>query len=294
MDIQKNVDLAPYTTFHIGGPADEFITVSTVDELVEAVAYAKRKNLPYFIIGLGANILVGDKGFRGVVIKNEAKAYVLDTVLLTAESGAVMSDLIGFTAKKGLSGLEHYSGIPSTVGGALWQNLHFLTPDRLQTAYISEVLESAEILTEEGERKTVGKDYFGFGYDTSILHTKRDVVLLATFQLEKKDEAVIENTIDANLKWREEKHPQNAVHCSAGSVFKKIDGRGAGRLIEEVGLKGHQIGDAQISEKHANFIINTGSATAQDVVQLIELVKKTIQEKLNLEMQTEISLVGEF
>lgn len=294
MDIQKNVELAPYTTFHIGGSADALITVSTVDELVEAVAYAKKHNLPYFILGCGANILVGDKGYRGVVIKNEANAYVLDENLLTAESGAIMSDLIGFTAKKGLSGLEHYSGIPSTVGGALWQNLHFLSPDRKTTMYIASVVKEAEILTEEGERKKVGKEYFGFGYDKSILHTRKDVVLSVTFVLDKKDEAEIEHTIDENLKWRQEKHPQNAVHCSAGSVFKKIEGHGAGRLIEQVGLKGHQIGDAQISEKHANFIVNNGDATAADVMALINLVKEKVRQQIGLEMQTEISLVGEF
>lgn len=294
MDIQKHVELAPYTTFHIGGPADEFVTVATIDELVEAVQYAKKKELPYFILGCGANILVGDNGFRGVVIKNEAKAYVLDDVRLIAESGAIMSDLIGFIAKKGLSGLEHFSGIPSTVGGALWQNLHFLSSDRTRTVYIEEVLEQAEILTEEGERKIVGKEYFHFGYDTSILHTRKDAVLSATFLLEKKDEAAIEQTIDENLKWREEKHPHNAVHSSAGSVFKKIEGYGAGRLIEQVGLKGYKIGDAQISEKHANFIVNTGNATATDVKKLIELVQTKVKDKLGLDMQTEVSMIGEF
>ena len=294
MDIQEHVALSPYTTFHIGGPADIFITATTLDDLVEAVAYAKKKGVPYFVLGTGANILVGDKGFRGVVIKNDAKAYVLEENVLMAESGAVMSDLIGFTAKKGLSGLEHFSGIPSTVGGGLWQNLHFLSPDRTKTMYIEEFLREAEILTEEGERKIVDTSYFNFGYDTSILHTKKDVVLSATFQLTPKNEAEIENVIDANLKWREEKHPQNATHCSAGSIFKKVENLGAGRLIEQVGLKGHQIGGAQISDKHANFIINTGNATANDVVQLVELVKEKVRAQFNVEMQPEISFVGEF
>src|SRR5262249_5999799 len=137
-------------------------------------------------------------------------------------------------------------------------------------------------------------DYFQFGYDDSILHLRKDIVLSATFQLTPKDSLEIEGTIDANLKWREEKHPEGATHNSAGSVFKKIEGHGAGRLIEQVGLKGHHIGGAQISIKHANFIVNTGSATAKDVVDLIELVKVKVRGELGLEMQTEISLIGEF
>jgi UDP-N-acetylmuramate dehydrogenase len=202
--------------------------------------------------------------------------------------------LIGFTAKKGLSGLEHFAGIPSTVGGGLWQNLHFLSPDRTKTVYIEEFLRESEIVTEEGERKIVDTTYFSFGYDTSILHTKKDVVLSATFELTPKAEAEIENVIDANLKWREEKHPQNASHCSAGSIFKKIENLGAGRLIEQVGLKGYTIGGAQISDKHANFIINTGNGTARDVVELIELVKQKVRDQFNVEMQAEISMIGEF
>lgn len=308
MDVQKDVLLSDYTTFHIGGPADEFIVVTSVDELVAAIAYAHKKTLPFFVLGTGANILVGDKGFRGVVIKNEAGGFSFDGNILTVESGAVMSDLIGLCAKKGLSGLEHFAGIPSSVGGALWQNLHFLSPDRSKTMYIGDMLIQAIILggdaTPESNKggsrddglkqKVVDKDYFQFGYDDSILHHNKDVVLSATFTLTPKDPQEIEDTIDANLKWREEKHPKGAVHCSAGSVFKKIEGHGAGRLIEHVGLKGHLIGGAQISEQHANFIINTGNATAQDVVNLIELVKEKVKQAFGLEMQTEISMVGEF
>lgn len=328
MDIQKDVLLADYTTFHIGGPGDEFVVASTIDELIQAVKHAKKKEIPYFILGTGANILIGDKGFRGLVIKNEANRFSVfssqlsengesvfqvtgelttgkqnseerkqrteNSIQFTVESGAVMSDLIGFTAKKGLSGFEHYAGIPSTVGGALWQNLHFLSPDRTGTMYIGNILVSAEIMTEEGEKKIVDREYFHFGYDTSILHSNKDIVLSATFELMEKDPEEIESVIDANLKWREEKHPHNAIHISAGSVFRKIEGHGAGRLIEQVGLKGHQIGGAQISERHANFIINTGDATAKDVMNLINLVKEKVRQQLGLEMQMEISVVGEF
>ncbi len=294
MDIRIEVQLAPYTTFNIGGPADLFVEVSSVDELLEAVDHAKKKNILFFILGAGANILIGDKGIRGLVIKNNAGTFSVDGSSITVESGALMSDLIGFTEKKGLSGFEHFAGIPSTVGGALWQNLHFLSPDRTKTLYIGDILKSAEILTEEGEKKVVDKEYFAFGYDTSILHTKKDIVLSATFALTPKTQEEIIQTIDENLAWREAKHPENAARNSAGSVFRKIEGYGAGRLIEQVGLKGYNIGGAKISDKHANFIINTGDASAKDVKDLIELVKKKVKEEMGLDMQIEISLVGEF
>ncbi|HXS15353.1 MAG TPA: UDP-N-acetylmuramate dehydrogenase [Candidatus Saccharimonadales bacterium] len=294
MEIQKNILLSPFTTFHIGGPADYFVKVDTTDELIEAVLWARAKNTPFFILGSGANILVGDKGFRGLVIKNEANAISITGNHVTAESGTVMGDVIDQTAALGLSGLEHFAGIPSTVGGALWQNLHFLSPDRTKTVYIEEVLLRAEILSEEGERKEVGKEYFHFGYDYSMLHQRKDVVLSATFALSSKDVEEINVVIESNLSWRAEKHPEGAVWKSAGSVFKKIEGRGAGRLIQEVELKGHTIGGAQISEKHANFIVNNGTATAKDVKNLIELVQAKVKEQLNLEMIPEISLVGEF
>jgi len=320
MDFQRNIILAPYTTFHIGGPADYFVVVKSQEEIIEAVKFAKEKKLKYFILGTGANILVGDKGFRGVVIKNEASAVTLseakglkkysspsvqnDIVQLTVDSGTTIEKLIKFTAEKGLSGLEHFAGIPSSVGGALWQNLHFLSPDRTKTVFIGDILEEAVIYSssEQSESRSfrqartvnVSWDYFKFDYDYSILHDNNDIVLSATFNLIPEDPKIIQERIDTNLKWRKEKHPENAVNTSAGSIFKKIEGFGAGRLIEKAGLKGYQIGGAKISEKHANFIVNTGNARSQDVRELIELVKKTVKEKLGLDMQPEISFIGEF
>lgn len=294
LTVQENVVLAPFTTFHIGGPADFFVKVETKDEIVEAVMWAKEKGFGFFLLGSGANILVGDKGYRGLVIKNESDGFVVDGLHLTADSGVVVGDMIAYTAALGLSGLEHFAGIPSTIGGALWQNLHFLSPDRSKTVYIADVLVKAEILSEEGERKEVGKEYFNFGYDYSTLHERQDVVLSARFSLSQKTPEEVKHTAESNLAWRAEKHPEGAVHKSAGSIFKKIEGHGAGRLIQDVGLKGHQIGGAKISDKHANFILNEGGATAKDVRELIDLVTARVKEELGLLMQPEISFVGEF
>ncbi|HXU45864.1 MAG TPA: FAD-binding protein, partial [Thermoanaerobaculia bacterium] len=183
--LRENVPLAPFTTFRIGGPADLFVEPESADELAQAILAARASGIPWFLLGLGANVLIGDRGFRGLVIRNGARRIEIDPAARTirAESGAVVyPGLIDAAIAAGLSGLEHYVGIPSTVGGALWQNLHFLAPapERERTMFIAEVTEGAEILTESGERKTVDNAYFEFGYDQSILHHRRDVVLHAT------------------------------------------------------------------------------------------------------------------
>ena len=186
--IQRNVPLAPYTTIKIGGPADLFYEACTTGELECALRTARSTEVPHFLLGCGANIVVGDRGFRGLVIRNCARGIVVNAPRhqIRADSGAIMyPDVIEQAVAHGLSGLEHYVGIPSTVGGALWQNLHFLSPPpaRERTMFIEEVLQSAELLIADKERTTVDVNYFDFGYDYSTLHVRDDVVLSATFQL---------------------------------------------------------------------------------------------------------------
>ncbi len=296
--LRTQVPLAPYTTFKIGGPADLFFEARTRDELAEAVLAARELGIPYFVLGLGANILVGDRGFRGLVIRNVARTYrLLPGHRIWAESGAIVyPDLIEAAFNAGLSGLEHYVGIPSTVGGALWQNLHFLSPppERDRTVFIEEVLAEAEILTAEGERRIVGPDYFRFGYDYSILHERDDIVLAATFQLAPGDPARMREIMEANLAWRRERHPPLETEPSAGSIFKKINGIGAGRLIDQCGLKGTRIGDAEVSPKHANIIINRGHATALQVRALIAYVQQVVEARTGYRLEPEIRFVGEF
>lgn len=296
--LRLNMPLAPYTTFKIGGPADLFFEAYRRDELATAVLAARELGIPYFVLGLGANILVGDRGFRGLVIRNAARAYrLLDGHRLWAESGAIVyPDLIEVAVNAGLSGLEHYVGIPSTVGGALWQNLHFLSPppERARTMFIAEVLAEAEVLTAENMRQTVGPEYFCFGYDYSILHERDDIVLAATFQLAPGDPARMREIMEANLAWRRERHPPLETEPSAGSIFKKIDGIGAGRLIDQCGLKGTRIGDAEVSPKHANIIVNRGRATATQVRALIAYVQHVVETRTGYRLEPEIRFVGEF
>ena len=297
--IHRNVVLAPYTTFKIGGPADLFVEATSSDELEQIIQIARSHDLNHFLLGCGANILVGDRGFRGLIIHNAATRIQVDaeSALVFAESGAIFyPNVIDAATDAGLQGIEHYVGIPSTVGGALWQNLHFLSPppDRERTMFIAEVLHEAEILAEEGERRTVGVDYFKFGYDYSILHDRDDIVLSATFQLEPGDRETMRRTMDANLQWRAERHPPLTTEPSAGSIFKKIEGIGAGRLIDEAGLKGTRVGGAEITRRHANIMINRGDAKAADVQALILIVQKAVRERFDLDLEPEIAFVGDF
>jgi UDP-N-acetylmuramate dehydrogenase len=292
--------LAPYTTFKIGGPADLFYETDTAEDLAVAVTAARRLGVPYFLLGLGANVLIADKGYRGLVIRNTARHHEFreagDHCLLWTESGATVKDLIQEAVPRGWSGLEHYVGIPSTVGGAIWQNLHFLSPapERERTMFIAEVFESCDILSAEGERKTVDADYVKFAYDDSIFHHRADVVLSATFRLAKADPDVMQRILQENLSWRGSKHPWLEWHPSAGSIFKKIEGIGAGRLVDQLGMKGFRIGDAQISHMHANIMVNLGHATAADVRSLIETAQRRVKEKFGHELHSEIGFIGEF
>jgi UDP-N-acetylmuramate dehydrogenase len=294
--LERDVPLAPLTTFRIGGPAELMYRARTPDELAAAMLAARELDVPHFLLGLGANILVADEGFAGLVIRSEVGGIdFLDDVRVRAGAGVhSWIDLINATVSRGLAGLHHYVGIPSTVGGAIWQNLHFLSPppERERTCFIEEVVESAEILTAEGERRIVDRDYFRFGYDYSILHDRADTVLTVTFRLEPAPEPELRHIIRENLKWRDDRHPDLWLYPSAGSIFRKIEGIGAGRLIDQCGLKGHVIGNAQIFHRHANIIVNLGGATAADVVALIDLARETVRRELGHELTPEIGMVG--
>ena len=294
--LKRNEPLAPYTTFRIGGPADLLYDATSADDLAEAVLLARAVGLPHFVLGLGANVLVGDRGFRGLVIRNCARAFSFEETVLRAESGAIVRDLIFASVRRGLSGIEHYVGIPSTVGGAVWQNLHFLSPapERERTMFIAEVFESCDLLMEDGTRQTVDRAYMQFGYDTSVLHSHRHVALAASFRLTPADPAALQRVLQENLSWRGARHPWLELYPSVGSIFKKIEGVGAGRLIDQCGLKGYRVGDAQISHVHANIVVNLGAATASDVRALIQHAQTVVRERTGQDLQPEIGFVGEF
>ncbi|MDQ6716876.1 MAG: UDP-N-acetylmuramate dehydrogenase [Gemmatimonadota bacterium] len=295
--VRLNEPLGQYTTFRIGGPADFFYESTGSDDLASAVTSARELGIEYFVLGLGANILIGDRGFRGLVIRNTGSAFTFfPDGRLRVESGAVMAKLIPEAVERNWSGLEHYVGIPSTVGGAVWQNLHFLSPapERERTMFIAEVVESCELLGADGGRRTVAAEGMKFGYDTSILHDGIDVALAVNFQLNPGASSVMHRVMQENLSWRGGKHPWLEYHPSAGSIFKKIEGVGAGRLVEQVGLKGHRLGGAQISHIHANIMVNLGGATAKNVRDLIALAQTRVKDRLGYALHTEIGFIGEF
>jgi UDP-N-acetylmuramate dehydrogenase len=295
--LRRNEPLAPYTTFKIGGAADLLYDATSADALANAVTAARAVGVPFFLLGLGANILVGDRGVRGLVIRNTAGHFAFhDDGRLWVESGAVVATLIRESVARGWSGLEHYVGIPSTVGGAIWQNLHFLSPApaRERTMFIEEVFHSCVLLTESGSQMIADRAAMAFGYDTSILHHRPDIVLSVVFQLSRGDPIALHRVMHENLSWRGSRHPWLEYYPSAGSIFKKIEGVGAGRLIEQAGLKGYRHGDAQISPIHANIMVNLGHATAADVRGLIAIVQETVWQKFSQRLDPEIGFIGEF
>ena len=248
---------------------------------------------------MGANILIGDAGFRGLVIHNRARGIEIDIASkrVHAESGAIVfPDLIEAAVSSGLSGLEHYVGIPSTVGGALWQNLHFLSPppERSRTMFIEEVVYEADLLLESGERRIVDVSYFDFGYDYSTLHVRNDIVLRAAFQLEDRPVETMRSIMEANLAWRRERHPPLETEPSAGSIFKKIEGIGAGRLIDQCGLKGARIGGIEVTHRHANIMINRGGGLAADVRAMISHIQEVVERETGYFLEPEILFVGDF
>ncbi len=296
--VRRSVPLGPLTTFGIGGPADLFVEASTPRALTEAVQLARDLGVPYFLLGRGANILVGDAGFRGVVIRCGIRTLEFGpgNVVRAGAGLDTFPDLINATVSRGLGGLHHFVGIPSTVGGAVWQNLHFLSPapERSRTVFWEEVMTGARVFTPDGETRDVGVEHFGFGYDYSTLHDSGEIVLSVDLRLEPTPVDDLRRVMRENLAWRDDRHPDLWLYPCAGSIFKKIEGIGAGRLIDECGLKGHVHGAAQIFHKHANIIVNLGGATSSEVMALIDLARNTVARELGYELEPEIGLVGEF
>ncbi len=296
--VRRDVPLAPFTTFRIGGPADLFYRARSAEELQAAVGSARELGIPCFILGRGANILVGDRGFRGVVVHCDISGveFLPEGRVVAGAGVETFPDLINATVARGLGGIHHFVGIPSTVGGAVWQNLHFLSPapERERTVFWDEVMEGATILTPRGEVRRVKTDYFRFGYDYSVIHDTGDLVLDVSLKLIPAPVAELRRVMRENLAWRDARHPDLWLYPCVGSIFKKIEGIGAGRLIDQCGLKGYVRGAAEIFHKHANIIVNLGGATAAEVRALIDLAHSTVLRETGYELETEICFVGEF
>ncbi len=296
--VHRDVPLAPLTTFRIGGPADLFYIARTAEELCHAVGVARDLGVPSFVLGRGANILVGDRGVRGVVIRCDiATLEFRPGGRVVAGAGLdVFPDLVNATVARGLGGVHHFVGIPSTVGGAVCTNLHLLAaaPARERTVFWEEFMEGATILTPDGEIRREGSEYFRFGYNHSVIPDTGDLILDASLKLVPTEIPDLHRVVRENLAWRNERFPSLCLYPNAGSIFKMIDGINPRQPIAECGLNGHVHGAAQISDRHANQIVNLGGATAAEVMTLIELSRETVSRETGYELKPEIEFVGEF
>src|SRR5512134_1951681 len=287
--VKENISLAPYTSARIGGPADVLITAESADELARIMKLLWKLDLDYVMLGGGSNVLVSDKGVRGVVVLNRAKGVRFhngDEPSVTAESGVIFSNLANRCASKGFAGLEWAATVPGTVGGAVYGNAGAFGGDMAGN------LLWAELLTENGREK-FSAEQMVYGYRTSVLKRGEldGIVLCAELKLENSTKEAVSTTIEQFSAHRKATQPPGA---SMGSMFKNPNGDYAGKLIEAAGLKGTRIGNAEISPVHGNFFINHGATRAEDIRALIELVMKTVKEKHGVDLELEVELVGEW
>lgn len=279
--VKENISLAKYTTFHIGGKARYFFIAKTKNSLIQSVEAARRSNLPFFILGGGSNLLVSDKGYKGLIIqvKNQ-KSKIKDNVIFV-EAGMALSQLVNLSFKNSLAGLEWAAGIPGTVGGAVYGNAGAFAQSMADTIKTVEILD-----IKNNKIKMLKNKDCQFYYRKSVFKKNNNFVILSCkLKLKKGNKKEMREKIQQNLDYRLENHPRQS---SAGSVFKNLKKIPARKLIDNAGLKGKRIGRAQISKKHANFIVNLNGASSKDVLELIKLVKKTVNRKFSIKLKEEI------
>jgi UDP-N-acetylmuramate dehydrogenase len=287
--VQENALLAPYTSARIGGPADVLVTARSADELARAAQFCWQHGLPFHLLGAGSNLLVSDKGVRGVVLLNKARGVEFvegAEPRVWAESGVIFSNLARRAAAQGLAGLEWAATVPGTVGGAVYGNAGAFGGD------VAHDLLRADVLMPAG-RAWWPVEHMEYSYRTSVLKRggAQAVILAAEFKLKNGRREDIQTTIDQLNARRKSTQPPGA---SMGSMFKNPPGDYAGRLIEAAGLKGTRVGNAEISPVHGNFFLNTGETRAEDVKALIELAQKIVFEKVGVNLELEVELLGEW
>ncbi len=285
--VEENVTLAPFTSFGIGGPARYFFTAATPSDIVRAVRAARSEKLKIFILGGGSNILFDDSGFSGLIIRDKTNKFRINNGIVSALSGTIVDELVDASVEAGLGGMEYAAGIKGTIGGAVYGNAGAFGHA------INELLKSAVILTEADKIEIVDNSYFNFAYRKSRLSKISDIVLSVKLKLRPEDRSQLAETVKDRRNFRKERHPVGLG--SAGSVFKNIrslekpeDVVPAGKLLEEAGVRGMSVGDAAVFEKHCNIIINRGKATAKQVMDLVEIMRKAVFEKFNIDLQREI------
>jgi UDP-N-acetylmuramate dehydrogenase len=286
--LEQNKILAPFTTMQIGGPADLFYELTDLNELPLLITEAKKLNLPYFILGGGSNTIFADKGSRGLVIHMKAKNIRVEDEEVIADAGALLSQVVQASLKNNLSGMEKMMGLPGTIGGAVRGNAGAFG---LET---KEIVARADIFNEEKGFQTVDNSYFQFGYRESVVkHNKKDIVLRVYLRL-KKDSTAKANALNETLEILKSRAGTQPTGKCSGSFFKNPDPKKtAGYYLDLAGCKGLQVGQAKVSDKHANWIMNLGSATQEDVLGLCALMQAKVKAKFDISLEREVQMVGE-
>lgn len=286
-NILLNENMSKHTSFKIGGPAEIFIKIESIDELKNIINISKINNIPLYIIGNGSNILVKDEGIKGIVCKLSFKDIIIekqeDAIIVKVGSGVTLGMLAGKLLKEEITGFEFASGIPGTIGGAIRMNAGAYGKE------MKDIVIETKYMNQNGEIKVISNQEHEFVYRNSIFGKEKYIILETTLKLEHGNKEKIKLQMDEYKKARLEKQP--IEYPNAGSTFKRGSDFITAKLIDECGLKGYKIGGAQVSEKHAGFVINTGNATAQDVIDLTEFIKKTVYEQKGKKIELEIEII---
>ncbi len=285
-NIREQEPMSRHTTFHIGGPASFFVTPQTVEEIGQVLQLCKAERVPYYILGHGSNLLVSDKGIEGIVLQlyDNFSNYRIEENQVKAQAGVMLSKIGAAVKEEGLTGFEFAAGIPGTLGGAIVMNAGAYGGE------MKDIVTSVQLMDEDGNLFEKTGEEMEFAYRHSILSEHNYIVLGATLTLQPGEKESIEARMMELAKARRTKQPLE--YPSAGSTFKRPEGYFAGKLIMDAGLKGYQVGDAQISEKHCGFVINRGNATAEDVMQLIQDVQEKVYAKFHVKLEMEVKRIG--
>ena len=285
-DVLTDEPLSEHTTFEIGGPADLYVMPEDIDELRDVIDLCREKDLPFFVLGRGSDLLVSDEGYRGVIVglADGLTGVDVDEKEMTCEAGVTLKAAAEMACELWLTGLEFACGIPGTVGGACFMNAG------AYDGCMADVIESVRVITPEGDVRQYGVDELDFGYRQSRIREEGLIVLSATFKLHHGDPEDIRAKMDDLTARREEKQPLDKP--SAGSTFKRPEGYFAGKLISDAGLRGYQVGGAAVSTKHAGFVVNLGGATAADVRAVIEHVQDEVERQYGVRLEPEVRFLG--
>ena len=286
--VKKEEPMRLHTTFRVGGPADLFVSPNSVEEVRKVTALCREEGVPYYIMGNGSNLLVSDQGYRGVIIQfyKEMNDISVEGTLLRAQAGALLSAVANRALSESLTGFEFAAGIPGTLGGACVMNAGAYGGE------MKDVLKAVTVLTQEGEVLTLSNEELELGYRTSVIARKHYIVLEAEIALSEGKKEEIQAVMDDLKERRITKQPLE--YPSAGSTFKRPEGYFAGKLIQDAGLRGFQVGGAQVSEKHCGFVINKDHATEAEIAELIRQVSEKVEAQFGVKLEPEVKRLGEF